>query len=54
MSHLTLKRLAAPGSLKARWGGRSGNIHVETGGEEEVWDVEQSEDGWGWVIKYGV
>jgi hypothetical protein len=24
-----------------------GDIHVETGGGEVVWDVEQSEDGWG-------
>jgi hypothetical protein len=30
-------------------------IHVETGVEEEVWDVEQSEGGQGGVgIKYGV
>ena len=27
-----------------------GGIHVETGWDgEEVWDVEQSEDGWGEV-----
>jgi hypothetical protein len=24
-----------------------GDIHGETGGGEEVWDVEQSEGGWG-------
>ena len=44
MMHLTLKRLEDPGSLEVRWGG-SGGIHVETGGGEEVWDVEQSEGG---------
>jgi hypothetical protein len=28
-----------------------GDIHVETGwGGEEVWDVEQSEGGWGGVV----
>jgi hypothetical protein len=31
------------------WGG----IHMETGGGEEVWDVEQSEGGWG-GMEYGV
>ena len=33
------------------------DIPVETGGEEEVWDVEQLEGGQGlagWGIKYGV
>ena len=45
--HLTLKRLEASGSLEIRWGG-GGSIHVETGwGGVEVWDVEQSEGGWG-------
>jgi hypothetical protein len=29
------------------------DIHVETGGGEEVWDVKQWEGGWG-GIKYGV
>jgi hypothetical protein len=50
MMHLTLKRLEAPGSLEVRWGGGRG-IHVETGcgEEEEVWDVEQLEDGRGGV-----
>jgi hypothetical protein len=42
--HLTLKILEAPGSLEVRWG-RGGNIHEETEGEEEVWDVGQSEGG---------
>jgi hypothetical protein len=46
MVHLTLKRLEAPGSLEVRWDG-GGNIHVETGGGKEVWDVEQSEGGCG-------
>ena len=57
MMHLTLKRLEAPGSLEVRWGG-GGSIHVEMGwGGEEVWDVEQSEGGWGkagigiWSVK---
>ena len=27
----------------------SGGIHMERGGGEEVWDVEQSEGGWGLV-----
>jgi hypothetical protein len=49
MMHLTLKRLEAPGSLEVRWG-RGEDIHVETGGGEEVWDMEQLEGG----IKYGV
>jgi hypothetical protein len=30
------------------------DIHVETGGGEEVWDVEQSEGGSGGGIKYRV
>jgi hypothetical protein len=47
MKHLTLKRLEAPGSLEVRWGW-GGDIHVEMGwGGEEVWDVEQTEGGWG-------
>jgi hypothetical protein len=25
----------------------SGGIHLETGGGEEAWDVEQTEGGWG-------
>jgi hypothetical protein len=55
--HLTLKRLEAPGSLEVRWGGGEG-IHVAMGwGGEEVWEVEQLEDGWGrarngiWSVK---
>jgi hypothetical protein len=29
-----------------------GDIHVETGGGEELWDVEQLEGGWGqWNMK---
>ena len=48
MMHLTLKRLEAPESLEVRWG--CGDIHMETGsGGKEVWDVEQSEGGWGGV-----
>jgi hypothetical protein len=57
MMHLTLKRLEAPGSLEVRWGG-SGDIHMEMRwGGEEVWDVEQTEGGWGgmgnriWSVK---
>jgi hypothetical protein len=47
MMHLTLKRLEAPGSFEVRWDG-GGGIHVEMGwGGEEVWDMEQSEGGWG-------
>jgi hypothetical protein len=42
-----LKRLEAPASMESGGVG-SGGIHVETGwGEEEVWDVEQSEGRWG-------
>jgi hypothetical protein len=54
MIHVTLKRLEAPGSLEVRWV-RGGDIHIETGVGEEVWDVEQSEveQGVG-GIKYGV
>jgi hypothetical protein len=46
MMHLTLKNLEAPGSLQVRWGG-SRDIHMESGGVEEVWDVEQLDDGYG-------
>jgi hypothetical protein len=46
MMHLILKRLEAPGSLEVRWGG-GGDILVDTGDREEVWDVEQSEGGLG-------
>jgi hypothetical protein len=47
MMHLTLKRMEAPGSLEVRWGGVEAPTWRQGGGEE-VWDVEQSEDGWGW------
>jgi hypothetical protein len=57
MMHLIIKRLEVPGSLEVRWGGDRG-IHMEMGwGGEEVWDVEQSEGGWGgkgngiWSVK---
>jgi hypothetical protein len=56
MMHLTLKRLEAPGSLEVRWGG-GGHPHGEEVWWEEVWDVEQSESGWGegeneiWSVK---
>jgi hypothetical protein len=57
MMHLTLKRLEAPGSLEVRWD-RRWDIHVETGWRaEDVWDVEQTEGGWGgagngiWSVK---
>ena len=44
--HLTLKRLEASGSLEVWWGrGRGGDILMETGDGEEVWDMEQSESG---------
>jgi hypothetical protein len=46
MMHLTLQE--APGSLEVRWGGVRG-IHMETGGGEKVWDVEQYEGGTEWV-----
>jgi hypothetical protein len=39
MKHLSLKRLEVPRSLEVKWCGRWG----------EVWDVEQSEGGWGSV-----
>jgi hypothetical protein len=57
MMNLTVKRLEAPGCLEVRWDG-GGDIHVEMGWDrEEVWDVEQSECGWGgawneiWSVK---
>ena len=55
MMHLTLKRLEASGSLEVKWDG-VGSIHSVTGtGEEEVWDMEQSEGGWGRLgMEYGV
>jgi hypothetical protein len=54
MMHLTLKRLGAPGSLEARWGG-GGDIHMETGCGEDVWYVEQEEvKRWVRGINYGV
>ena len=37
---ITIKRLEAPGNLEVRWVG-GGDIHVETGVWEEVWDVDQ-------------
>jgi hypothetical protein len=44
MMHRTIKRLDAPGSLEVRC--VCGSIHVEMGrGGEEVWNVEQWEDG---------
>ena len=42
--HLTLKRLEASGSLDVTWGGGWGHPRGDSGGEEEVWDLEQSED----------
>jgi hypothetical protein len=39
MMHLTLKRVEALGSLEVRWGGEWSGL--------KVWDVEQSEGGWG-------
>jgi hypothetical protein len=53
MMHLTHKRLEAPGSLEVRWGG-GGGIQVDTGGGEEVWNVEQSKGGWVGGLKYGI
>jgi hypothetical protein len=56
MMHLTLKRLEVPGHLRPGGMGDRG-IHMEMGWDsEEVWDVEQSEGGWGagngiWRIK---
>jgi hypothetical protein len=48
--HLTLKRLEASVSLEVwegrEWGngGRGWDILMDTGGGEEIWDVEQLED----------
>jgi hypothetical protein len=48
MMHLTLKSLEAPGSFRDQREWEGGGIHLETGWVgEEVWDVEQSEGGWG-------
>jgi hypothetical protein len=44
--HLTLKRLEAPGNLDL-WLGGGRDFHLETGGGEEAWDVDQSEGRWG-------
>jgi hypothetical protein len=41
--HLTLDRLEAPGRKEEK----GGDILLETGWEEELWDVEQSEGGLG-------
>jgi hypothetical protein len=55
--HLTLKRLEAPGSLEVRWGGGWGHPCGDGVWGEEVWDVEQLEDGRGregngiWSVK---
>jgi hypothetical protein len=58
MMYLNLKRLEAPGSLEVRWGGGWGHpaSRWRQGGGEEVWDMEQSEGGWGagnriWSVK---
>jgi hypothetical protein len=53
MMHLTLKELKEPGSLDIRWG-RGWGIHVETGGGEEMWDLEQGEVDWMGGVKYGI
>jgi hypothetical protein len=56
MMHLTLKRLEVPGCLEVRWGMGWG-IHVKMGWDgDEVWDVKQTEGGWGegngiWSVK---
>jgi hypothetical protein len=42
-----LKRLEVTGSLEIRWGGEWGHPHGDRGCGEDVWDVEQSEGGWG-------
>jgi hypothetical protein len=47
MMYLALKRLEAPGSLEVRGAG-CGDILMETGVREEVWDLEQSEGEQGW------
>ena len=46
--------MEAQGSLEVRWGGGWDHPRGEGVGWEEVWDVEQSEGGWGGGIKYGV
>ena len=47
--HLTLKILEGPGSLEVWWGwrGECGDILMETGDGEKVWDGEQSKSGSG-------
>jgi hypothetical protein len=56
MMHLTLKRLEAPGGLRSGGVGGGGiQVEKEWGGLE-LWDMEQSEGGWGagngiWSVK---
>ena len=58
MMHLTFKRLEVPGSLEVRWGvvGVGTFLWRQVSGEE-VWDVEQLENGRGgagnkiWSVK---
>jgi hypothetical protein len=60
MMHLTFKRLEASGSLDVRRGEEGVGISTwrQDGGEEELWNVEQSEGRWGgvgnglWNVKY--
>jgi hypothetical protein len=40
MMHLTLRRLEASESFEV-WVFEGGDLHMETVGGEEVWDVEQ-------------
>jgi hypothetical protein len=50
--YLTLKRLEAPREFRCHMRWRLGTPMWRVEGEEEVWNVEQGE--WGWGIKYGV
>jgi hypothetical protein len=44
-THLTLKRVDAPGSLEVWWGRRRGEHTLRDGGGEKLWVVEHLEGG---------
>jgi hypothetical protein len=55
MMHLTLKETGGPREFRGQVGwGVGGTFMWKQGGEEEVWDVEQSEGRGRKGIKYGV